>query len=252
MSNYTIQENANLSAALVKFQSEIGAVAKTSANPFFKSKYAALPDVVQHAQPILAKHGLAVSQTIGFWATEQGVIDTLTTVLIHESGETVRDTMRLHLVKDDPQAQGSAVTYARRYAYMSILGLVADEDDDGNAASAPRQQSRPAPQVNAPRTAPKQSGPVEIPADAHGGIRVILQAANEFPEDEFLNSLAQQYASRGSLSEKQVNAGRKSAYAALKNAGIEPLSSSTASTAEAAIAKAFPNVTEMLPGEEPF
>lgn len=240
--NYTIQENAQLAAALVKFQAEIGAVAKTSANPFFKSKYAALPDVVQHAQPVLAKFGLAVSQTVGFWATDTGVIDTLTTTLVHESGETVRDTMRLHLVKDDPQAQGSAITYARRYAYMSILGLVADEDDDGNAASAPRPQAQ---RQSSP--APRPSGPVEIPDNAPGGIRVILQAAAEFPEDEFLNSLAQQYVSRGSLSEKQVNAGRKSAYAALKNAGIEPLTS-----AEAQIARAFPNVTELQPGEEPF
>lgn len=244
--NYSIQENAKLSEALVQFQAEIGAVAKTSANPFFKSKYAALPDVVQHAQPILAKHGLAVSQTIGFWSTEHGVIDTLTTVLIHQSGETVRDTMRLHLVKDDPQAQGSAVTYARRYAYMSILGLVADEDDDGNAASAQRSQAPARPQQSAPR--PAQSAPAEVPTDAPSGVRVIIQAANEFPNDEFLNSLAQQYASRGSLSEKQMNAGRKAAYAALKNAGIEPISSDT----ERTLAKAFPGVSELLPGEEPF
>lgn len=242
MSNFAIQENAQLSAALVAFQAEIGAVAKTSSNPFFKSKYAALPDVVQHTQPVLAKHGLAVSQTIGFWATEHGIIDTLTTVLVHTSGETIRDTMRLHLVKDDPQAQGSAVTYARRYAYMSILGLVADEDDDGNAASAPRQQSRPAPQ-----SAPRPAAKVEAPTDAPGGIRVIIQAANEFPDDEFLSSLAQQYATRGSLSEKQVNAGRKAAYALLKNAGIDPVTST-----ENTIAKVFPNVTDLLPGEEPF
>jgi hypothetical protein len=48
--------------------------------------------------------------------------------------------MRLYLVKDDPQGQGSAVTYARRYSYMSVLGLVADVDDDGNAASREQVQ----------------------------------------------------------------------------------------------------------------
>ena len=54
--------------------------------------------------------------------------------------------MILHLPKSDPQGQGSAVTYARRYSYMSVLGLVADEDDDGNKASQPKS----APKVKEP------------------------------------------------------------------------------------------------------
>lgn len=124
-----------LCAALVAAQAEFGTVKKDATNPFFKSKYADLPSVVAHASPVLAKHGLAVSQHIGW----NGEFDVLTTMLIHASGQYLTDTMRLHLVKDDPQGQGSAVTYARRYSYMAILGLVADEDDDGNAAS--RQQT---------------------------------------------------------------------------------------------------------------
>jgi hypothetical protein len=120
-----------LAAALVAAQAEFGAVPKGSINPFFKSKYAALPDVVAHASPVLAKHGLAISQFI----SNQTGFDTLVTYLLHKSGQFMSHTMLLHMVKADPQAQGSAVTYARRYAYMSVLGLVADEDDDGQRAT---------------------------------------------------------------------------------------------------------------------
>lgn len=139
-----LSESINeLASALVKAQAEFGAVPKGSVNPFFKSKYAALPDVVQHATPILTKHGLAVSQFID-------ADDTMTTYLLHSSGQFIAHTMTMHLVKSDPQSQGSAVTYARRYSYMSALGLVADEDDDGNSGTRPtvKTVSRPKPVDN--------------------------------------------------------------------------------------------------------
>jgi len=229
------REINELAAALAAAQAEFSAVPKGSVNPFFKSKYAALPDVVQHTSPVLARHGLAVSQFIVAIEGQGGMpYDGLMTYVIHKSGQFIAQTMRLHLVKDDPQAQGSAVTYARRYSYMAALGLVADDDDDGNSASKP--QARPQYQSsNAP--APKVTG--DVPA----AIAPILEAAQKFPDDEFLNSLATQYAQRGSLSEKQVNAGKKAAYALLKNAGI---------TAEQAVSQQFPNATEYAPGEEPF
>jgi len=136
-----------LAAALVAAQAEFSAVPKGSTNPFFKSKYAALPDVVQHAGPVLAKNGLAISQHI---TQDESGSDALLTYLLHKSGQFIAYAMKLHMVKDDPQAQGSAVTYARRYAYMSALGLVADDDDDGNAASrknAPKPQAKAAPEL---------------------------------------------------------------------------------------------------------
>lgn len=131
-----------LASALVAAQAEFSAVPKGSSNPFFKSKYAALPDVVASASPVLAKHGLAVTQSITFVTGPQGPIDALNTTLLHKSGQFIEHAMILHLPKNDPQGQGSAVTYARRYAYMAILGLVADDDDDGNAAT--RSKARPA------------------------------------------------------------------------------------------------------------
>jgi len=209
-----------LAAALVAAQAEFSAVPKDSANPFFKSKYAALPDVVKHTSPVLAKYGLAISQHI---TCEDGR-DALTTFLIHKSGQYLSSTMLLHMVKDDPQAQGSAVTYARRYSYMAALGLVADDDDDGNSASQPRSFQKPA--QSAPR-APIAEPTGDVPAD----IKTILEAAKVAPGDEFLNSLAQQYSERGSLSDKQVAAGKKKAYGVLK----------TNAVAESAVADQFPN-----------
>ena len=139
-----------LAKALVKAQGEFESVDKTADNPFFKSTYAPLPAVVKAATPILAKHGLAVIQTLGYVLDE----DTLTTRLIHESGQWVEDMMRLHLTKKDSQGLGSATTYARRYSYMAILGLVADEDDDGNKASPRATTNKP---TTTKRAAPKQA-----------------------------------------------------------------------------------------------
>jgi len=127
-----------LASALVSAQAEFSAVPKGSTNPFFKSKYAALPDVVASASPVLTKHGLAVSQ---FITHDETGGDALLTYLLHGSGQYIAYSMKLHMVKDDPQAQGSAVTYARRYAYMSVLGLVADDDDDGNSATKAKQNA---------------------------------------------------------------------------------------------------------------
>jgi len=137
------KEINELATALVAAQAEFSAVPKGSTNPFFKSKYAALPDVVAHAAPVLARNGLAVTQSISFgisMAQGQLPFDTLTTTLMHKSGQYIENEMLLHLPKQDPQGQGSAVTYARRYSYMAILGLVADDDDDGNAASRSKVQ----------------------------------------------------------------------------------------------------------------
>jgi hypothetical protein len=102
-------------------------------------KYADLAGVVETVQPILSKHGLSVAQ---FISVTEGGNDTLTTWLMHESGQFITSSMRLYLKKDDSQGQGSAVTYARRYSYCAALGLVVDEDDDGNAASNGRSTTR--------------------------------------------------------------------------------------------------------------
>ncbi len=129
-----------LSVALVKAQGELNAVSKDGKNPHFKSTYATLQNIVESTRDVLHRHGLAVVQT--FSQTDGTYID-LTTTLVHESGEWISGTITMRPTKPDPQGLGSAATYARRYAYAAILGIVADDDDDGNAASAPNNDRAP-------------------------------------------------------------------------------------------------------------
>lgn len=158
-------ELSEIAKALAAAQAEFSAVPKTANNPFFKSSYADLASVVATAGPVLGKHELAVTQLIG--VTDDGG-DTLTTMLLHSSGQYIADSMRLYLVKNDPQGQGSATTYARRYAYMAILGLVADVDDDGNKATRKieTQQSR----QEVPQSAIRKSPAKKVTDDETGEI----------------------------------------------------------------------------------
>lgn len=132
----------SLAKALAAAQGDFEAVPKKAENPFFKSKYADLAAVVRAASPILAKHGLSVVQMPGVAQFGDEVDDTLTTRLMHSSGEWVQSTMRMFLTKQDPQGQGSAITYARRYAYSAALGIVTEVDDDGNAASKAKDEPK--------------------------------------------------------------------------------------------------------------
>lgn len=164
-----------LAAALAAAQAEFSAVPKGSDNEFFKSKYADLADVIKTGSPVAAKHGLAVTQWIGF--DDKG--DVLTTVLLHTSGQFVSDTMRLHsskldrqgnILPPDPQALGSATTYGRRQAYMAALGLVADVDDDGNKtrSTAPAAKAASAPPKPQPQAASSQApGQGQRPASSN-------------------------------------------------------------------------------------
>ena len=202
-----------LAAALSAAQAEFSAVPKESVNPFFKSNYAALPDVVKHATPVLTKQGLSDSQFID----EE---DTLTTILLHQSGQWISATAKLHLVKDDPQAAGSAVTYMRRYAYMAVLGLVADTDDDGNAASQPaqrpqsrpQQQERPAPQQRSSEPQKPAQQPQDGKVKLDGLTLAIWQEAAKMDDnpDNPIHDLAEKGA-KYPLSAKQIGFGKSQA-----------------------------------------
>ena len=118
----------NIAGALVKFQASVSKVAKESNNPFFKSKYASLANILDTIQKPLSESGLAISQ----FPDENA----LTTIIIHaDSGEWMKSSYVMPVAKqNDPQAMGSAITYARRYALGSILNLNIDDDDDGEKA----------------------------------------------------------------------------------------------------------------------
>lgn len=152
-----------LAKALVMAQREMGTIPKDSTNPYFRSKYADLATVSGVLIPVLTKHGLSVSQlcetsdktgqyTEEFTDSKTGKVSKVIvpylclkvkTVLMHESGQWIAGELETAIAKNDPQGIGSAITYARRYSLMAIVGAVADEDDDGNAGSKePERPSR--------------------------------------------------------------------------------------------------------------
>ena len=122
---------AALAAALSKAQADITGALKDSSNPFFKSKYADLASCWDACRKQLAANGLAVIQTTN--TTDAGVV--LVTTLAHSSGEWIRGVLPVVTKDAGPQAQGSGITYARRYALAAIVGL-AQIDDDAEAAQA--------------------------------------------------------------------------------------------------------------------
>ena len=134
-------KHESLEAALAAAQADFEVISKDTENPFFKSKYADLPAILRSATPVLAKHGLGVTQAPSFEVIGDKAVDTLITTIFHESGQTSTSQMILRPVKTDPQSQGAAITYARRYAYMAVLGLVADVDDDGNSVSRSKRST---------------------------------------------------------------------------------------------------------------
>lgn len=134
-------ESTGLLAAMLAVQAEAPTLKKTASNPAFKgSKYAPLDEVVETIGPILTAHGLVWTTKPSF---NEAVGPTLRYKIAHApTGEEDEGEMPLLLSKQDAQGQGSAITYARRYALCAYLNLVADDDDDGNrAATGQGQQS---------------------------------------------------------------------------------------------------------------
>lgn len=129
------QSIANLAAALAKAQAELPIIKFDKENTYMKYKYATLAQLMIMAVPVISKYGLSVAQ---FPVSEQGRVG-VTSILMHETGEFIEETMTL--VPDSQkgltgnQNAGVSVTYIRRYAYAGILGLVSDEDTDGDGAA---------------------------------------------------------------------------------------------------------------------
>lgn len=137
----------NLAVALHKAQSEMRGAKKASDNPFFKSKYADLSEVIDVARTPLQNNGLSFSQ---FPISEDGKAG-VETILMHISGEWISQILLLACAKQDPQAYGSAITYARRYALQAILGIPS-EDDDANLATFTATQTKRSVSPHGPST----------------------------------------------------------------------------------------------------
>jgi hypothetical protein len=140
---------SNLTKALLKAQSQMGSAVKGAKNPFFKSNYADLPTVMEVVKGPLNDNGLLVLQPNAF-REGRSFIDT---VIIHaETGEyLIGETEVICSKERDPQANGAAQTYARRFGLQAMI-FIPSEDDDGNQAAGRGVPPKPAytPKVAAP------------------------------------------------------------------------------------------------------
>lgn len=189
--------------ALNAFQAEVVTVAKSADNPFFHSKYASLDAIMKQAQPVLAKHGLAVIQL----PTHIDGVPALRTVVAHVSGESIEDVAPLALLKNDPQSQGSAITYMRRYAYAAALGIVIDEDDDANGAIRPMTRSKPT--APDPDNDPWASPPPVAEVHAHGASSAQIQLIQTLMGKAGYGRNSEKYDRMSIILDKTVNSSRE-------------------------------------------
>ena len=175
----------NLVTSLTAFQGKMTAVKKDAVNPFFKSKYATLDTIWETIRKPLSDNGLSIVQTLGYIDSKS----VLETTLYHISGEWINGVQLVNPVKDDPQALGSAISYARRYSLSAMLGLVADDDDDAESTKEVKKiVEKPAEKptekpIDKPAEKPIEK-PVELMSEAQG--KKIFATAHEkklTPED---------------------------------------------------------------------
>ena len=124
---------SELSKALAKFQEEVKQPLKDKNNPFFKSKYVPLENVVEAITDVAPKNGVSFVQ----WALndENGRVG-VATMLMHESGEWIEfDAVHMKADKETAQGAGALITYLKRYSLSAVFGITSDQDDDGNGAS---------------------------------------------------------------------------------------------------------------------
>jgi DNA-binding FrmR family transcriptional regulator len=118
-------------AKLIKAKAQFGKALKNAKNPHFKNNYADLQSVLDAVTVALLENDLFVTQT----GERSGDMFVIRTQVFDSNGDYVDlGIMPVKTIKDDAQAFGSGLTYARRYALMSAFGL-APEDDDGQLAS---------------------------------------------------------------------------------------------------------------------
>ena len=142
----TSPEINELASALSKAQASMKPAHKGADNPFHNSKYADLCSVWETCRKPLTDNGLAVIQTAD--ADIKSV--TVSTRLVHTSGQWVESTLAMPNAKPTPQGIGSVLTYARRYSLAAIVGVAPEGDDDDAEASEkssrkPQAYQRPEP-----------------------------------------------------------------------------------------------------------
>ena len=161
----------HLSTALATAQGALKNPPKNKVNPHFKSRYVDLSDGLDAIRECLSKNGLAFIQ--GTSISDNMIV--LNTRITHKSGQWLESDYPVGGL-GRPQEMGSAMTYARRYALFSLVGVAGEDDDDGNAA-----QSADTAPVKSAKAAPKQMEPGLTPDDSEK-LMGVIKGAMDFCE----------------------------------------------------------------------
>lgn len=133
MTKAKAKEPMTLVAKMLEIQRVLEPMTKDSKNPHFKSSYFDINSLLSVIRPILNKYDILLYQPI---VEVEGLSILRTSFVDIGSGESLISDIRLPIT-DNPQKIGGAITYYRRYALQSMLGLEA-QDDDGNTAVSGR------------------------------------------------------------------------------------------------------------------
>lgn len=168
-----------LFSALAKAQAEMDTAAKSSVNPFFKSKYASFTEVVDASRPALTKNGLAVIQTIEF----EDQYSFLVSILGHSSGQYISSRIRIEPEKGGVQELGKYITYLKRYAYAALVGVcVGEEDDDGESNRINQRYQQP----KAMESRTVRQEPLQVPQSTQPIVKITKEQL-QLLEDELLD-----------------------------------------------------------------
>lgn len=204
-----------LATALAKAQAKIEAAPKDNTAKVkgktrdgreieYSYSYSTLADVWAACRAPLSENGLAVIQTV----VTKGRTVIVTTMLAHSSGQWISEELGMDAADEKPQSVGSAITYARRYALGAIVGVVSEEDDDGNTANGNTHQTQRKPAVTggqhgqaAPQAAPVASRDGD--SDAFEGFKKAILGSKTDKEREGIYKEIGQAIKDGKISDGQ-------------------------------------------------
>lgn len=187
MENYCSSDITHLAKAMLAVQKQIAPVTKDATNPFTRSRYATLNAVVDACKKALLDNGIWFTQITV--PSEVGTIALLTKLTHAETGQYQASLTVLPLQKPDCQGAGSAITYARRYALTAMLGMVTEEDDDGEGAKLPPSRpAKPMPQAQEQTDLPQIAGVTYRNTTSADGQSYVVACGNTHPGKDRLHA----------------------------------------------------------------